>query len=82
MLEVPEVVINIVTYDMVQQTSLASCEYPKGVDEFVKAGFTPIPATLVKPPMVRESKVNMECRVTEIKSLGTEGGAGTSLSAK
>ncbi|MGK2863794.1 MAG: flavin reductase family protein [Chitinophagaceae bacterium] len=75
-LEVPEVVINIVTFDMVQQTSLASCEYPKGVNEFMKAGFTPIPATLVKPPMVKESKVNLECKVIEIKSLGTEGGAG------
>ena len=74
--EVPEVVINIVTYDMVQQTSLASCEYPKGVNEFIKSGFTPVPATLVKPPMVKESKVNMECRVLEIKSLGLEGGAG------
>jgi flavin reductase (DIM6/NTAB) family NADH-FMN oxidoreductase RutF len=49
-LEVPEVVINIVTYDMVQQTSLASCEYPKGTDEFVKAGFTKEPATLVSRP--------------------------------
>ncbi len=75
-LEVPEVVINIVTYDMVQQTSLASCEYPKGVDEFVKAGFTKEPATRVKPPMVKESKVKLECRVLEVKSLGSEGGAG------
>src|SRR5688572_17546325 len=75
-LEVPEVVINIVTVDMVQQTSLASCEFPKEVNEFVKAGFTPIPATLVKPPMVKESKVNLECRVLEIKTLGKEGGAG------
>ncbi len=74
--EVPEVVINIVTFDMVQQTSLASCEYPKGVNEFIKSGFTPVPATLVKPPMVKESKVNMECRVLEIKALGSEGGAG------
>ena len=74
--EVPEVVINIVTYDMVQQTSLASCEYPKGVDEFVKAGFNKEPATLVKPPMVAESKVKLECKVLEIKSLGNEGGAG------
>ena len=74
--EVPEVVINIVTYDMVQQASLASCEYPKGVDEFVKAGFTKEPATVVKPPMVKESKVKLECRVQEIKSLGEEGGAG------
>lgn len=74
--EVPEVVINIVTYDMVQQTSLASCEYPKGVNEFIKAGFTATPATLVAPPMVKESKINLECRVIEIKPLGTEGGAG------
>jgi flavin reductase (DIM6/NTAB) family NADH-FMN oxidoreductase RutF len=74
--EVPEVVVNIVTYDMVHQTSLASCEYPADVNEFVKAGFTEEPATLVKPPMVKESKVKMECKVIEIKPLGTEGGAG------
>lgn len=74
--EVPEVVINIVTYDMVQQTSLASCEFPKDVNEFTKAGFTEEPATLVKPPMVKESKVKMECKVVEVKSLGNEGGAG------
>ena len=75
-LEVPEVVINIVTYDMVQQTSLASCEYPKGVDEFVKAGFTKEAATMVKPPMVKESKAKLECKVIEVKSLGENGGAG------
>ncbi|MFZ1312863.1 MAG: flavin reductase family protein [Chitinophagaceae bacterium] len=75
-LEVPEVVINIVTYDMVQQTSLASCEFPKDVNEFTKAGFTQEPATMIKPPMVKESKVKMECKVVEVKSLGNEGGAG------
>ena len=75
-LEVPEVAINIVTYDMVQQTSLASCEYPKGVNEFIKAGFTQQPATLIKPPMVKESKVKMECKVIEIKQLGNEPGSG------
>ena len=75
-LEVPEVVINIVTYDMVQQTSLASCEFPKEVNEFSKAGFTAVAATLVKPPMVKESKVNLECKVLEVKALGTEGGSG------
>jgi flavin reductase (DIM6/NTAB) family NADH-FMN oxidoreductase RutF len=73
---VPEVVINLVDFDMVQQTSLASCEFPKGENEFIKAGLTAIPATLVKPPMVKESKVKFECRVLEIKSLGTSGGAG------
>lgn len=75
-LEVPEVVINIVDYDMVQQASLSSCEFPKGVNEFIKAGFTQQPATMVKPPMVKESKVKMECRVLEVKPLGTAGGAG------
>lgn len=75
-LEVPEVVINIVDYDMVQQVSLSSCEFPKGVNEFIKAGFTPETATIVKPPMVRESKVKMECKVLEVKPLGKEGGAG------
>src|SRR5215210_261726 len=61
-MEVPEVVINIVTHDLVQQVSLASCEYPKGVDEFVKAGFTPEPATRVRPPMVKECRAKLECR--------------------
>jgi hypothetical protein len=75
-MEVPEVVINIVSYDMVQQASLASCEYPKGVDEFEKSGFTKEAATLVKPPMVKESKAKMECKVLEIKTLGEQGGAG------
>src|SRR6476646_8062064 len=68
-LAVPEVVINIVDYDMVQQVSLASCEFPKGVNEFIKAGFTPEPATLIKPPMVKESQAKMECRVLEVKPL-------------
>jgi flavin reductase (DIM6/NTAB) family NADH-FMN oxidoreductase RutF len=75
-MEVPEVVINIVTYEMVHQVSLASCEYPKEMSEFEKAGFTHEPATLVKPPMVKESKVKLECKVLEVKPLGTEGGAG------
>jgi flavin reductase (DIM6/NTAB) family NADH-FMN oxidoreductase RutF len=74
--EVPEVVINIVTYDMVQQVSLASCEFGKDVNEFIKAGFTEEPATIIKPPMVKESPAKLECRVIEIKPLGTEAGAG------
>lgn len=75
--EVPEVVINIVSYDMVQQASLSSCEYPKGLDEFVKAGLTKEQSTIVRPPMVKESKAKMECKVLEIKPLGEEGGAGS-----
>ena len=75
-LEVPEVVINIVDYDMVQQTSLSSCEFPKEANEFIKAGFTEEKATVVKPPMVKESKVKLECKVLEVKPLGNEGGAG------
>ncbi len=75
-IEVPEVVINMVDYDMVQQMSLASCDFAKKENEFIKAGFTPENASLVKPPMVKESKVKLECKVLEIKALGTEGGAG------
>ncbi|HVS98065.1 MAG TPA: flavin reductase family protein [Puia sp.] len=75
-LEVAEVVINIVDYAMVQQMSLASCEYPREVNEFVKAGFTEQPATLVRPPMVKESKIRIECRVIETKVLGDQGGSG------
>ncbi len=75
-LQVPEVVINMVDYAMVQQMSLSSCEYAKGENEFVKAGFTEQKATLVQPPMVAESKIKLECKVIEVKPLGTEGGAG------
>lgn len=74
--EVPECVINIVDYAMVQQASLASCEFPKGVDEFIKAGFTKEPASMVTLPMVKEAKIKLECKVIEVKSLGEEGGAG------
>ncbi|MGC4100594.1 flavin reductase family protein [Ferruginibacter sp.] len=81
-LEVPEVVINIVDYDMVQQTSLASCEFTKGTNEFEKAGFTMQAATLVQPPMVKESKIKLECRVNEVKPLGNEGGAGNLVIAE
>ena len=80
--EVPEVVINIVNYDMVQQVSLSSCEYEKGVDEFEKSGFTKETSTLVKPPRVKESPVQLECKVLEIKPLGTEGGAGNLVIAE
>lgn len=75
-MDVAEVVINICDYDMVQQVSLSSCEYAKGVDEFAKAGFTKQKASLVKPPMVAEAKIKLECKVVEIKSLGENGGAG------
>ena len=74
-LEVPEVVIHIVNYSMVQQVSLASTEYDKGVNEFVKAGFTEVPSIRVKPPRVKEAPVAMECKVRQVISTGDEGGA-------
>ena len=78
-LEVPEVVIHIVSYPMVQQMSLASAEYPKGVNEFIKAGFTQIPASHVKPPRVGEAPVAFECKVIQIVPTGNQGGAGILL---
>ena len=75
-IETKEVVISVVNYNMVQQMSLASCEYPKGVNEFAKAGFTPLAAQHVKPFLVKESPVNMECIVKQVIETGQEGGAG------
>jgi len=71
-----EVVINIVNFDIVQQASRSTTEYPEGVNEFVKAGLTAIASDIVKPYRVAESPVQFECRVNEIINLGTEGGAG------
>lgn len=73
--EHPECVINIVNYNIVQQQSLASVEYPKGVNEFVKAGFTELPSELVKPPRVAESPVQLECKVREVISVTDQPGA-------
>ena len=73
---VPEVVINIVTYDIVQQMSLSSSPYAPNVDEFVKAGFTALDSHLVKPKRVAESPVQFECKVNEVIELGENGGAG------
>ncbi len=73
--EVPEVVINVVNYSMVQQASLSSCEYPKGTNEFTKAGFTQLDSQLIRPFRVAESPVQFECRVKEVIETGNEGGA-------
>lgn len=70
-----EVVINIVNYAMVQQTSLASCEYPAGVNEFEKAGFSALPSAMVKPFRVAESPAQLECKVLQVIETGKEGGA-------
>lgn len=75
-LETKEVVINTVSYAIVEQVSLASAEYARGVNEFLKAGLTEVKAERVTPPRVKESPVSFECRVLEIKPLGTKGGAG------
>ncbi len=75
-LEVPEVVIGIVNYKIVQQISLASTEYSKAENEFIKSGLTMKDADLVKPKLIEDCPVNLECKVIEVKTLGTEGGAG------
>ncbi len=75
-LEVPEVVINMVNFTMVEQMSLASTEYDKGVNEFVKSGLTEEKSLLIKPPRVKESPVSFECKVLQVLPTGKEGGAG------
>jgi flavin reductase (DIM6/NTAB) family NADH-FMN oxidoreductase RutF len=75
--EVPEVVINTVSYEMVQKMNMASAEVPRGVNEFEIAGLTMEKSDLVRPYRVRESAVHFECRVLQIIETGLQGGAGT-----
>lgn len=74
--EVPEVVINAVNYNIVRQMAVASAQFPKGVNEFVKSGLTPLSSDLVRPFRVKESPINLECEVIDIITLGDQGGAG------
>lgn len=80
--EVPEVVINIVNHDMVEQMSLSSTAYDKGVNEFIKAGFTQVPSEKVRPPRVGEAPVSFECSVMEVIELAQTPGAGNLIMAK
>jgi flavin reductase (DIM6/NTAB) family NADH-FMN oxidoreductase RutF len=75
-LEIPEVVIGTVNFEMVQQISLSSADFEKGVNEFVKSGLTMKDAEIVKPKLIEESAVNFECKVLEVKTLGKNSGAG------
>jgi len=77
-----EVVINIVNYELVQQMSLSSTEYPEGVNEFIKSGLTMLPSDLIKPYRVGESPVQFECKVTKVEALGDDGGAGNLVFAE
>lgn len=81
-LEVKECVINIVNYDLVQQTSLASTEYAQGINEFEKAGLTMLPSDLVKPPRVAEAPVQFECVINQVIALGENNGAGNLILAE
>jgi len=74
--EVPEVVINVVTLEMVEKMNVAAAPWEYGVNEFEKAGFTPLASDLIKPFRVAESPVQLECKVLEVKEMGTGGGAG------
>ena len=73
--EVPEVVINVVTHQMVEQVNLASTEFPRGVNEFFKSGFTPVPSEKIKPFRVKESPVQIECKVRQLIETGDGPGA-------
>ena len=77
-----EVLINIVNYDMVQQMSLSSTEYPDGVNEFIKSGLTEVASDIVKPPRVQEAPVQFECKVNDVIALGNQGGAGNLVIAE
>jgi flavin reductase (DIM6/NTAB) family NADH-FMN oxidoreductase RutF len=82
LMEVPEVVVNLVDYAMVEQVNLSSAEYPRGVNEFAKAGLTALPGTRVQPARVAESPAQLECTVREIITLGARGGSGNLVLAE
>ena len=77
--EIPEVVINVATFSMVEQMNLASTEFPRGVNEFYKSGFTPIPSKKIKPFRVKESPVQIECKVRQVIETGTGAGSANLL---
>ena len=79
---IKECVVNVVSYNIVEQMSLASCEFDEGVNEFEKAGFTEVPSIKVKPPRVGEAPASFECEVVDIIKTGTEGGAGNLVVCK
>ena len=81
-LKTKEVVINIVNFEMVQQMSLSSTEYPDGVNEFVKSGLTQVASEMIKPPRVVEAPVQFECKVNDVIALGAKGGAGNLIIAE
>ncbi len=81
-LEVPECVVNIIDYDVVEQMSLASTEYDKGVNEFEKAGLTEVPSAQVKPPRVKEAFISFECQVDQVIPLGDGPGSGNLIIAR
>lgn len=78
LMDIKECVIQAVTYEMVEQVSLASAEYAPDVDEFIKSGLTPIESDIVKPKRVKESPFQMECKLLEMRSFG-EGGAAANI---
>ncbi len=75
-LEHPEAVVNVVSHEIVEQMSLTSTEYERGINEFIKGGLTPVKSEKIQPPRVKESPVSFECKVVEVKPLGDKGGAG------
>jgi len=75
--QVKECVISLVTEQIAQQVSLASCDFKKETNEFEKAGFTAIKSDLISPSRIKESPINFECKVNEVITLGKEGGAGS-----
>ena len=81
-LEIPQCVINVVNHDMVQQTYLTSIDYPREVNEFLKAGFTELASETIMPPRVAESTIQLECVVNDVISLGKNGGAGNLVIAE
>lgn len=74
--KIKECAIALVTEEIAQQVSLASCDFDNKTNEFKKAGLTEIKSEIITPSRIKESPINFECKVNDVISLGDEGGAG------
>ena len=72
-----EFVVNIVSEEFAAKMNVTSGEYAYGVDEFGESGLTPVASDLVQPPRVKESHVNMECKLLQTIEVSNQPLGGT-----
>jgi len=65
-----EFVINMPSADMVEIVDRCGMVSGRKIDKFEAFGLTPLPADIVRPPLIAECPVNIECRLLEVREIG------------